>query len=64
MEDEVKKSRGGARAGAGRKREPGREKAFATRISFAAHDRLTAYARARGLSLTAALNGILEGLPD
>lgn len=64
MEKEIKNSHGGARAGAGRKREPGREKAFATRISFAAHARLTEYAKARGMSITAALNSILEALPN
>lgn len=63
MDETLKKSgRGGARAGAGRKAVAGREKAFATRISLKAHERLTAYARERGVSLTEALNSLLEAL--
>lgn len=62
MEEVKKTGRGGARQGAGRKALPGREKAFATRISNKAHERLTAYARERGISLTEALNSLLEAL--
>lgn len=62
MENEVKKSRGGARPGAGRKKVDRRDKAIATRVSFEAYDKLATFAESRGISMTAALNLILEGL--
>lgn len=57
-----KTNRGGARAGAGRKRIEGRNIAATFRISQLAKDNLARYADAHGISAQEALNRLLEAL--
>lgn len=53
---------GGARTGAGRKRIAGRDCPVAYRISEKAKENIKRYAEERGLSLSAAVVQIFEGL--
>lgn len=62
-QQEIKKSnRGGARAGAGRKRVADRECMLAFGVSHRAKANLAAWAAARSLSLREAANAIFESL--
>lgn len=62
QQSNLKKTRGGRREGAGRKKIEGRDIAVAYRISAEARDRLKAYADGLGVSVQEAVNRIFENL--
>ncbi len=62
--ESVKKKRGGARPGAGRPKREGVVVPLGLRVSPLAKERLSAYARARGISVQLAATQIFEALPE
>ena len=62
QQNNPKKTRGGRREGAGRKKIEGRDIAVAYRISAEARDKLKAYAEKHGVSIQEAVNRIFEAL--
>ena len=62
QQNNLKKTRGGSRAGAGRKKIEGRDISVTYRISAEARDRLKAYADSLGVSVQEAVNRIFEAL--
>ena len=61
-ENQVKKQRGGARPGAGRPKREGETVPLYIRVSPLAKERVTAYAKAHGLTVPQAVTKLLEAL--